>query len=612
MFVRRAFQNALTAAIKQNPDMAVHDVLLHPDLSSAVRNEAEGLMNYFRGADAPHNRPRIRTVIRWALTLENNERLPDVDSRFCLLQINRNASTVLAYPSARFYSEILLCDNFFTDEVLGFPDTSLARDPIFAGHWERLVETLIHHSGIDVLESHASALSKVLKFVVANTDILAYQLLVSRLLVDFQNVLAVIWPTDPETHFILDILNEACRRVFLVRNRIRRDDTFRNIIRHRLTATRLAGFSCGGWSERRPFARPMTWEHLIAPEPIYRPRSESPPDVDELLRRLYPEPPTRLEQLWSAKFADTVEIDADSIDVPYLLLNAIQVAYLESEAIVDFLKNKDAVERLLVCAVFCDPVSMVSTQAFRLVRIPAAEFKDEVDMFAEAFTFCNPPVPQMIAAVPVFWQHRYPGKPQVLRVSSRDVDMSGWTPLEMFNHYLLDDPAWSDALNFQIMKILVSEENRVKVLRQGNADVFNDDTMFLRFLSYKFRARRPLPLHVAYGMECKEDDVVEDADMSFASHLLEALPDDQVLVEHRQKSHIPLNGYLYEFIRFWQTSSMFRTGGDDNEMSDVAPKLSDGAAAAALKKHRFMKILEEDIELAAENEKARNRLQMTT
>jgi hypothetical protein len=302
--------------------------------------------------------------------------------------------------------------------------------------------------------------------------------------------------------------------------------------------------------------------------------------------------PTPLEQYWSQRFQDTDATDADSIDLPYLLPNAIQSARADSSGIQNLLADKEVVELLLVCGVFCDPVSMVSSQAFRLVQLAGADFRDESDKFADAFTFCDPPVPQMIAAVPVFWRHRYPGETRTITVGDREVDMSGWTPLERFNHCLLDEPAWSDALNFQIMKILVDEEGRINALRKKNTDVFDGDAMFLRFLSRKFQARRPLPPHVAYGMEAKADNVVNDADMSFASHLLGALPSDQVLIEHCQKSHVPLNGHLYMFIRFWQKSSMFRTEGDDNEMSDVAPKLSDGAAAAALDRWRFEQIFE--------------------
>jgi hypothetical protein len=343
---------------------------------------------------------------------------------------------------------------------------------------------------------------------------------------------------------------------------------------------------------------------------MYRLGGASPADVaDGVLLQLYPQVPTPFEQLWAKQFADTSEADADSIDLPYLLLHAIHTACRESQAMSRCLANKAVVERLLVCGVFCDPVSMVSSQAFRLVAVAGIDFTDELESFADAFTFCNPPVPQVIAAVPIFWRHRYPGRPETLKVGRREVDMGGSTPLEMFNHYLLQDPAWSDALNFQIMRILVAEEKRIQTLRQNGADLFGEDAMFLRFLSHKFQARRPLPPHVTYGMGPKEDDVVKDADMSFASHLLEALPDDPVLVERSQKSRAPLNGYLYKFIRFWQKSSMFRTGGDDNQMSDVAPKLSVGAEAAALNKRRFNRILKEDIKRAAGDEGVSRRLE---
>jgi hypothetical protein len=92
---RPPYTNAVTSAIANNPDIEIKTVLLHTELSSALRNEGEALFNFFhfsrpvaRGQSnsTPYNR-RSRAD-------EKMDGLMGLDG-YRLFQVNRNASTVL-------------------------------------------------------------------------------------------------------------------------------------------------------------------------------------------------------------------------------------------------------------------------------------------------------------------------------------------------------------------------------------------------------------------------------------------------------------------------------------------------------------------------------------
>jgi hypothetical protein len=696
LFTRRVFSNAMTNALKENPNLPVDEVLLHPDLAVTLRNEADGLMEYL-GADDPQNpgSPRIRTVIRWALTLENNNQMPcDFTSRFRLYQVNRNASTFLAYPSQRLYNDLLLKDDFFINEILKFQDSELALDPTFAGHWQRVISMFFRRCDLSGLTRYKGRLRKILFFIIAHADILAYQYLINIMIVDFQAVLGIVLSSnrvlpglkvDPVVKFIILVLNEACRQVFWVRNEIRVNEEGQRDMVERLLKVNIAGsFGSGGWFELRSFGRPMTWEHKIVPQPVYQmsqtvltdPDLQHPPDkrgtVTNIVQELYRNPPTKFEMQWMKTVFTPMPRDnapkpgskiTDAINRAYLLLNAIQAAYIEAQNMLDFLQNKEVLERLLVCGVFCDPVSMVSSQAFRLIRLilypdlfnstdaqcqslfttfdapelnasqdgrlpeKRIDFSDTVNQFASEFFFSDPPLPQMIAAISAFWNYRYPVLPNIgLKVEPEvlkpvqlkmkdggcsEVDMTGRTPLELFNHCLLEEPAWSDALNFRIMQILLSEEAGLAELLQADRPsnmteeqfhkmILKKHEMFFRFLAAKFKTREPQPPQIPRlepqrpRRPAEKKDEFVWTDMSFVSHLMGAVPQDQDFVNSSQRFHVPLNGYVYTFIRFWQKHLMFLIDNDPTAMFSEALKLSDGALYAAAARREFEATIQAD------------------
>jgi hypothetical protein len=212
-------------------------------ITISLRHDAGELITYL-GAEDPQTRGslRIHTVINWALTLENNKRMPgDFDTHFRFFQVNRNASTVLSYPSKHLYDDFLLKDSFFMDKILKFTDSALAEDPFFAGHWQQIIKMFFHRCITAVLVEHKEEVRKMLIFVVTHADILVYQYLVSRLIVDFRTVLAIVWKQDPVLNFIIMVLDEACQHLLILRTRLKKSPAERAYLASGLFRTKIAG-----------------------------------------------------------------------------------------------------------------------------------------------------------------------------------------------------------------------------------------------------------------------------------------------------------------------------------------------------------------------------------
>jgi hypothetical protein len=215
----------------------------------------------------------------------------------------------------------------------------------------------------------------------------------------------------------------------------------------------------------------------------------------------------------------------------YLLLNSIGQMVNEKPRIVCKLQGKEdgyeLIEFLLLCGVLADPFSMVSVQAFSLLKmvlyglevidvatIPGnwtnREVAGLVDLYAGDFEFGEPLTPHMIAAFKLFWNHRY----QDLMLEGRVLEpltialvnenggdpgeppfeynrLRAMTPLEKFGPLLLDEPPLSDAFNFQIFNVLKFWKDWVNQKRQtkGPGDSFEwkneiirDDLVIVDFL----------------------------------------------------------------------------------------------------------------------------------
>jgi hypothetical protein len=273
------------------------------------------------------------------------------------------------------------------------------------------------------------------------------------------------------------------------------------------------------------------------------------------------------------------------------------------------------VELLLAIGVYCDAKALVSSLAFRLVRLIAygySAFPDLVDdtaeepprsdplfdnesykrlvqEYAQDFEFSFPPTNQMKAAFIIFWNCPYNGESlrglhthehPALEFPLLDLDGSEtgekWTreatkmatPLELLGHYILYDPAPSDSFNNSVLAILIWYDRHLnETLRNREVDdtrayvelqreIYDADLVVLSFLERKFE----------WGGT--------ETDMRV---LKEAIPlppsDDHYIHTENRKRRPVMNGAILEFINFIRGSGFFAEPMGPTVMAERSSKV---------------------------------------
>jgi hypothetical protein len=273
------------------------------------------------------------------------------------------------------------------------------------------------------------------------------------------------------------------------------------------------------------------------------------------------------------------------------------------------------VELLLAIGVYSDRRALVSSRAFHLVSLIAygyGAFPDLVDseaeepiesepvfgkptytrlirLYSQDIRFTFPPTNQMRAAFPIFWNCSYPDIswsgviPQPNPSIAFDLlDLNGnptgekWetprvataTPLEIFGHYILYDPARFDSFNLMVLGILMWYHNYCHGLRTAESSdtrsyvesqkkIYEADLPILRFLERKFEWR-------------------QQTDMSA---LTDAFPMDPVHPHYieieKHKRRAVLNGAIVEFANFFLRSEFFTDSTGITLMGERAARFTD-------------------------------------
>jgi hypothetical protein len=307
------------------------------------------------------------------------------------------------------------------------------------------------------------------------------------------------------------------------------------------------------------------------------------------------------------------------------LLRTLQAPYREGEA--GTLDRPSLTEYLLFIGTFADATSMVSAAAFRLIGVIAygtgpvmqnaagddadliegiytrPEYKDLVSSYASDFYFTQPPTPQMIAAFPIFWNHRYPNSiyenastfawPPV-RIALLDTDgkpsREYWehsreagsaTPLERFGHYIFFEPPVNQMFNNEVTRVLRWYQKEFEGTRFPDADtekqdraseerwfqyqrkVCEWDSVFFDFLRVKFNLQGP--------RLCNMGDIVKS---------LPLWPTDEFYTrERKEPSRALLNGSILDFAMFWQDSDFFSLAQDRSPMAEFAVEAPTGPSS---------------------------------
>jgi hypothetical protein len=261
-------------------------------------------------------------------------------------------------------------------------------------------------------------------------------------------------------------------------------------------------------------------------------------------------------------------------------------------------KSLTLVELLLICGVNGDAV--VSTIAFGILRAllyppPCAlnvseilhtiVINDEVvngevyvwenaalvelvDRYAKGFEFTQNPTPQMIAAFPLFWNHRYvgpddePGPPITIELDRRYTfeKPAGKTPLEFYSYCLLEDPPENDVFSLSILEVLKWKLNAIRDKRDSWTEdldfesrcevVMREDEVFFNFLRSNFLMA----------------DTVR-ADLTKLEEFLVIAPHSK----ERGNSATAINGYAFALARLIADWDAFTCAGHMTPMFYAAP-----------------------------------------
>ena len=131
-FSKQTVVNKLTKALNDNPDCTIDVILSNPDLVSSVRNEVPELITYLE----KDNYKNLKELFDLALSdRANNETM---DFRF-----NRNAANVLSF-SARAIQKFIQGSPVFIESLTQFMnDANFYRNPIYAGHFQRIIHSYL-------------------------------------------------------------------------------------------------------------------------------------------------------------------------------------------------------------------------------------------------------------------------------------------------------------------------------------------------------------------------------------------------------------------------------------------------------------------------------------
>lgn len=528
-FARREFKNELTDEITRKPNIDMVTVLCHKELSAAVRNEATVLLNYLSSPD-PENKPhtRMHTLVEWALTKTHNTK--EIDDKYKIYQINRNAASILSSPSKKIMNLLLEDTSRYVFRVVrNFINTEEADDCIFAGHFQRIFECLTrsnHEWLVDSFIDDGFAIIEFIEKIAAKADIMAYQNILSNVALDLHNVLIVADFTLRD--YIIMLLKEAAKFVFVIE--AAKYDPYCSIF-----SGHNQSFSTLGRNtiQKRPVReQPINWKG----NPMAKPSYIIDYSAESYIER------TELYNQRLAEHRKFVGFDESFLTMDkgkakakaYFILNAVYRMVVENYDTVDVIKDQTIVKLLVCCGVYSDHLSMIAPQAFKIydVVVYGCEgvegighvpwLNDIASEFAPVIEFTEDVTPQMVAAFTAFWNHRFENcaidgdeyEPveieyqdiaenvsDVNRMLPKQHDKSyvhvrskGKTPMELYTHFLLDEPPLSDALNCRIMKILETYKQEGDKLRYGEItewydyqkEVIKHDLIFFDIMRSKF------------------------------------------------------------------------------------------------------------------------------
>jgi hypothetical protein len=249
----------------------------------------------------------------------------------------------------------------------------------------------------------------------------------------------------------------------------------------------------------------------------------------------------------------------------------------------------------VICGIFADPQSVVSVEAFRIVRIVVEGMRDlenpdewwiqpiksnsgvhrEIEKLAGFFRFGIALTPQMVAAFPLFFGHCYEDLQSVPMPGPLDIPFDnpdsngktnfhyehpkGLTPLEFYAHFLLDDPAVSDRLCQSILHVLRMLEKKMNEVRK-----WQDDKTRHAYEEDVIRANLPICDFLRSSQPRELPKLDETGLKETKKALGKVIPSNMVLVGVYFPSNsltvlvrVFLNGAIAQFAVWWLNLELF-------------------------------------------------------
>lgn len=165
-FKKAKYSNELTQMITSNKDCTVIDILIHKDLPVSIRNDVQEITDYFFGSNGKHNE-KFEELVNYALFDPNYKD----NYRYC-----RNAANILSSVAKGFQTAYITNDKYLKKQLIRFTTSDVKDDPVFSGHFQRIVESVIRFTQGNFLDYFLKySKTSLHHFLIKNIQIMSYQ-----------------------------------------------------------------------------------------------------------------------------------------------------------------------------------------------------------------------------------------------------------------------------------------------------------------------------------------------------------------------------------------------------------------------------------------------------
>lgn len=530
---RRQYGNELTAQIEKG--IEIDELLSHSLLSVTVRNEAPVFINYlFPPEEMKKPEPKLPVLEKLIqMSLVPDERQLE---KFKLYQLNRNAANIFSSPSSKLH-ELLREDKSkrYFKSLRKFIFDKNNRNPMFAGHFQRMFEMTLRNSGDILLDKQAyddNFNETFLPTLIKNSDLLPYRELLSAIMSEF-------------TEYFPDSVDETLRYAAISTLHI-----------DELAEAEQLFNQSGNFVyptddlKREKFIQdtqplnckkqPLHIPYFIHPSK-YKYQPNLMPDDEEFINGLKSDIKYEELQLTDVshssedldpKFQNTVWTSF-ALNLIYAVKNAYEMDIdnaMQGKVDQDLREGKDSnvIRYLLICGMYADSNSSLSYTSFSLLfNLLNKPHMDSDGVYDDKYILnLNPPrivkeyakhfvfdpydvTERMISGLLVFWNQHYTNleKNNEKVVERKTIpgykSHEGVTPLELLLPTILTEPICSSKLNNVFMRIITSMEQEIidtinadkKHLQDKNQDDFKNnehrcfllDSIWYDLLTYKFK-----------------------------------------------------------------------------------------------------------------------------